>query len=55
MKTMLVAFGMLVLLGGELASASADRSTQTTAKSATSAPVSTDAPIRLAGRMVTGA
>jgi hypothetical protein len=52
MKTMIVALGMLVLLGGQLASASVDRSTEVK-KSATSTTAAVGAPIHVAGRMVT--
>ena len=52
MKTMIVALGMLVLLGGQLASASVDRSTEVK-KSATSTTAAVGAPVHVAGRMVT--
>ncbi len=52
MKTMMVALGMLVLLGGQLASASVDRSTEVK-KSATSTTAAVGAPFHVAGRMVT--
>jgi hypothetical protein len=52
MKTMIVALGMLVLLGGQLASASVDRSTEVK-KSATSTTAAVGAPFHVAGRMVT--
>jgi hypothetical protein len=52
MKTMIVALGMLVLLGGQLASAAVDRSTEIK-KSATSTTAAVGAPIHVAGRMVT--
>ena len=54
MKTMIVALGMLVLLGGQLASASVDRSTEIkTVKSATSTTAAVGTPVHVAGRMVT--
>jgi hypothetical protein len=54
MKTMMVALGMLVLLGGQLASASVDRSTEVkTVKSATSTTAAVGTPVHVAGRMVT--
>ena len=54
MKTMMVALGMLVLLGGQLASASVDRPMEVkTVKSATSTTAAVGAPIHVAGRMVT--
>ncbi len=54
MKTTIVALGMLVLLGGQLASASVDRSTEVkTVKSATSTTAAVGAPVHVAGRMVT--
>jgi hypothetical protein len=53
MKTTIIALGILVLFGGQLAHASADQSTGVkTAKSAT-ATTTTGEAIRIAGRMVT--
>jgi hypothetical protein len=48
MKTMMVALGMLVLLGGQLASASVDRSTEVkTVKSATSTTAAVGTPVHV--------